>query len=239
MNYVTQAITWLNDPLNWTNPNGVLDSLRQHIVISVGAVLLACVIALPIGIWFGHVGRGGGVVVAVSNMTRAIPTIALLTLFVVGGLRLGAQSVIPALAIFAIPPLLANAYTGIREVDPEIRDAARGMGMSGWEVLRRVELPLAVPYLAAGFRNAAVQVVATATLAALVAGGGLGSIISRGFGQTIAVGGGQILAGGVLVALLALATNGVISVAAHFVTPPPLRRKIRFITKNGITEASL
>lgn len=231
MNYIHQAIGWLNDPLNWTNPGGILDALRQHLILSAGAVLLACLFALPIGIWFGHSGRGGGVVVVVSNTTRAIPTVALLTLFVVAGLRLGAQSVIPALAIFAIPLLLANAYTGIREVDPEVRDAAKGMGMSGRQLLWRVELPLATPYIAAGFRNASVQVVATATLAALVAGGGLGSIISRGFGQTIAAGGGQILAGGVLVAALALAVNALISVAAYFVTPAPLRRKNRFARK--------
>lgn len=231
MNFIQQAIQWLNDPLNWTNPNGIWDSLGQHLYITAGAVAVACVIALPIGILFGHIGRGGGAVVAVSNMTRAIPTVALLTVFYVVTLGIGARSAIPALAIFAIPPLLANAYTGVRSVDAQVLDAARGMGMSGWQRLRQVELPLALPYLLTGFRTATVQVVATATLAALVAGGGLGSIISAGFGKTIAGGGGQILAGGFLVAVLALFVNAVISVLAWLITPKPLRGSIWFARK--------
>ncbi len=224
MTYIRQAIDWLNDPLNWTNPNQILDALRQHLILSLGAVLLACLIGLPLGLLFGHLGRGGAIVVALSNTTRAIPIYGMLTIFVVIGGGLGASSVIPALAIFAIPPVLANTYTGMRAVDPEVRDAARGMGLSGSQLLRRVELPLAMPYIAAGVRSAAVQVVATATLAALVAGGGLGTIISAGFGLTIAAGGGQILAGGFLVAVLALLVNGALGVLVHFVTPAPLRK---------------
>jgi osmoprotectant transport system permease protein len=227
MNYVHQAIVWLNDPLNWTNPGGILDSLRQHLWLSFLSVLFACIIALPIGVWFGHTGKGGPAVVAVSNMTRAIPTYALLALFVVAFQTLGTLTVVPALTLFAIPPILANTYTGIREVDPEVRDSARGMGLSGGQLLRQVELPLASPYIWAGFRNASVQVVATATLAALVAGGGLGTIISAGFGLSIGVGGGQILAGGFLVALLALLVNALISVMAYFLTPAPLRATTR------------
>lgn len=227
MTFVHQAVIWLNDPLNWTNPGAILDQLRQHLEISFGAVLLACLIALPPALVLGHTGRGGGTVVVVSNVTRAIPTVAMLTLFYLSGLGLGVASAIPALAIFAIPPILANAYTGMRAVDPEVRDAARGMGMSGRQVLGRVELPLAMGFIAAGIRLAAVQVVATATLAALVGGGGLGQTISAGFGLTIAAGGGQILAGGFLVALLALIVNAVFGVAARYATPKPLRRPIR------------
>jgi osmoprotectant transport system permease protein len=115
----------------------------------------------------------------------------------------------------------------VREVDPEARDAARGMGLSGAQLLRRVELPLAVPYLAAGFRTAAVQVLATAALASFVNGGGLGEIISAGFGLSIAVGGGQILAGGLLVAALALLVEVLLGVVERLVTPPPLRRSRR------------
>jgi osmoprotectant transport system permease protein len=224
MNFIHQAILWLNDPLNWTNTGGILDALREHLLISGLALLLATVIALPLGIWFGHSGRGGGVTVAVSNMTRAIPTYALLAVIYVSGLgSIGASSAVPALAIFGIPPILANAYTGIREVDPEARDAARGMGMSGLQLLGRVELPLAVPYIAAGIRTSAVQIVATATLAALVAGGGLGDIIYAGFGIGIARGGGQVFAGAFLVALLALLVNGLLGVGVWAVTPKPLR----------------
>ena len=227
MNAISQAITWLNDPLNWTNPDGVLDRLTQHITISALAVLLGALVAWPIGIWLGHAGRGGGVVVVVSNVTLAIPTLALLTLLPLTFLGFGRPPVIVALAVFAVPPLLATAYTGVRSVDPDTREAARGMGLSGWQVLTRVELPLAVPYLAAGFRTASVQVVATAALAAFVNGGGLGQIISAGFGLTFAVGGGQVLAGGLLVALLALAVEGVLALVQRAVTPRPLRRARR------------
>jgi osmoprotectant transport system permease protein len=131
----------------------------------------------------------------------------------------GARPVILALAVFAVPPLLATAYTGMREVDPEVREAALGMGLSGWQRLRQVDLPLAVPYLAAGLRTAAVQVVATAGLAALVNGGGLGMIVSAGFGLGIAAGGGQILAGGLLIAGLALLAEALLAWVQRSVTP--------------------
>jgi osmoprotectant transport system permease protein len=224
MSIVQQAWVWLNDPLNWTNSDGILTLLWQHLWISAAAVGIGCVVAWPIGIWLGHQGRGGGLTVAVSNLTRAIPTLALLSIFPLTFLGFGPWSAVVALAIFAIPPLLANAVLGLREVDPSARDAAYGMGLSGWQVLWRVELPLAVPYLASGFRTAAVQVVATATLAALVGGPGLGAIISQGFGLGIASGGGQVLAGGLLVVVLCLVIEGLLVFAERAVTPRPLRR---------------
>jgi osmoprotectant transport system permease protein len=227
MNPIEQALRWLNDPLNWTNPGGILDRLGEHLLISGAAVALGCLVAWPLGLWLGHTGRGGGLVVLVSNVTLAIPTVALLTLLPLTFLGFGRPPVIIALAVFAVPPLLANAYIGVRQADPEARDAARGMGMSGEQLLRRVELPLAVPYLAAGFRTAAVQVVATAALASFVNGGGLGQIISAGFGLGISIGGGQILAGGLLVAVLALLIEGILAVAERAVTPRPLRGTVR------------
>ncbi|QDY10940.1 ABC transporter permease subunit [Micromonospora sp. HM134] len=227
MNPVQQAVVWLNDPLNWTNPGGVLDRVGEHLSMSAAAVLLGCLVAWPVGLWLGHSGRGGGAVVLISNLTLSIPTLALLTILPLTFLGFGRPAVVVALAVFAVPPLLANAYTGVRQADPEARDAARGMGLSGWQVLRRVELPLAVPYLAAGFRTAAVQVVATAALASFVNGGGLGQIIRAGFGLDIAAGGGQIIAGGVLVAGLALAVEGVLALVERAVTPRPLRRTRR------------
>jgi osmoprotectant transport system permease protein len=224
MNPVEQAIVWVNDPLNWTNPGGVVDRLQEHLTISAAAVALGCLVAWPIGLWLGHSGRGGGAVVLISNVTLAIPTIALLTILPLTPIGFGRPPVIIALAVFAVPPLLANAYTGVRQVDPEARDAALGMGLSGGQLLRRVELPLAVPYLAAGFRTAAVQVVATAALASFVNGGGLGQIVSAGFGLGISVGGGQILVGGLLIALLALLCEVLLGVVERVVTPRPLRR---------------
>ncbi|MEV4536901.1 ABC transporter permease [Asanoa sp. NPDC049518] len=223
MNIVESAWVYLNDPLNWTNPGGILDRLGEHLTISAAAVAIGCVVAWPLGIWLGHAGRGGGLVVLLSDLTLAIPTIALLTILPLTFLGFGKPPIIVALAVFAIPPLLANAYTGIRQVDPETRDAAKGMGLSGLQLLRRVELPLAVPFLAAGFRTAAVQVVATTALASYVNGGGLGQIIAEGFGLGIAAAGGQILAGGVLVAVLALAVEGILALVERLITPAPLR----------------
>jgi osmoprotectant transport system permease protein len=221
---VGQAYEWLNDPLNWTNPGGVADLLVQHLEISASAVLLACLVAWPLGIWLGRRGRGGGFAVVLSNVTMAIPVIAPLTILPLTAVGFGFRSVVLSLAVFAIAPLLANAYVGMREVDPEIREAARGMGLSSWQLLWQVEVPLAVPYLAAGLRTAVVQVVATTGLAALVNGGGLGMIVSAGFGLGIAAGGGQILAGGVLIAGLALLAEALLAVTQRLVTPVALRR---------------
>ncbi|MCW3840942.1 ABC transporter permease subunit [Micromonospora yasonensis] len=233
MNHFRDAVIWLNDPLNWTNPGGVLDRLGEHLTISALAVLLGCLVAWPIGLWLGHTGRGGGGVLLISNVTLAIPTLALLTILPLTFIGFGRLAVVVALAVFAVPPLLANAYTGVRQADPEARDAARGMGLSGGQLLRRVELPLAVPYLAAGFRTAAVQVVATAALASFVNGGGLGQIIRAGFGLDIAAGGGQIIAGGVLVAGLALLVEAALALVERAVTPRPLRRARRVANRRA------
>ncbi|MEV4417679.1 ABC transporter permease [Catellatospora sp. NPDC049609] len=224
MSVIQDAILWLNDPLNWTNPDGIIARTGEHLWISAAAVALGCAVAWPLGIWLGHVGRGGAAVVTVTNLSRAIPTVALLTIFPLTVIGFGPRAIILAMALFAIPPLLANAYLGLREVDPEVRDAGRGMGLSGWQLLRKVELPLAVPYLANGFRIAAVQVIATATLAAFVNGGGLGMIISRGFGLGLNAGGGQVLAGGLLVALLCLGMEGLLALAEKALLPRALRR---------------
>jgi osmoprotectant transport system permease protein len=224
VNYFSDGLVWLNDPLNWSNPGGLGDRLQEHLVISFWAVLIGCVIGWPIGIWLGHRGRGGGAVITVANLTLAIPTLALLTILPLTPLGFGKPPVVAALAVFAVPPLLANAYIGLRQIDPETRDAAKGMGLSGGQLLRRVELPLSVPYLAAGLRTAAVQVVATAALAAFVNGGGLGEIIAAGFGIGMSAGGGaQIVAGGIAVALLALLVEGILAGVQRLVTPRALR----------------
>jgi osmoprotectant transport system permease protein len=221
MNIWEQALVWLNDPLNWTNPDGILVRTAEHLEISFYAVVLALILAWPLGIWLGHLGKGGAAVIAVANLTRAVPTVALLTIFPLTFIGFGYPPIVLALALFALPPLLANAYLGVREVDADVKDAARGMGLSGVQSVWRVELPLAVPYLAAGFRTSAVQVVATATLAAFVNGGGLGMIISRGFGLQA---NGQVVAGGLLVIVLCLSLDGILAVAEWALTPRNLRR---------------
>jgi len=224
MNNFQEALVWLNDPLNWTNPDGILVRTREHLQNSAAAVALACLVAWPIGIWLGHARRGGATIVALANLGRAIPTVALLTIFPLTFIGFGFPPIILALAIFAVPPLLANAYLGVREVDPDVRDAAAGMGLSARQTVFRVEIPLAVPYLAGGFRTAAVQVVATATLAAFVNGGGLGMIISRGFGLGLASGGGQVVAGALIVITLCVTLDGLLALVERLLTPHNLRR---------------
>jgi osmoprotectant transport system permease protein len=227
MSIVDETITWLNDPLNWTNPDGIIDRLQEHLLIMAGTIPLALVIAWPLGIGLGRTRRGGGLVVLMSNVTQAVPVLALLTVLPLTALGFGKASVIVALAVFAVPVLLATSFTAMREIDPEIRDAATGMGLSGWQRLRQVEVPLAVPYLASGLRTAAVQVAATAALASFVNGGGLGTIIAAGFGLGLAAAGGQIVAGGLLVVALALLVDAAGAILQRLVTPRPLRQARR------------
>jgi osmoprotectant transport system permease protein len=181
VNAFGDAITYLNDPFNWTKPKGILELAAQHLVISGLAVGIALLVALPLAVWLGHTGHGGAFTVGISNVSRAIPTLAILTIFAVTPLGFSIWAPVIALAVFAVPPVLANTYVGFREVDRDVVEAARGMGMSTGQLVRQVEFPLALPLIMTGIRTAAVQVVATATLAALLAGGTLGAIIrSRG-----------------------------------------------------------
>jgi ABC-type proline/glycine betaine transport system permease subunit len=224
VNDFARAFGYLNDPLNWQGPDGILALLREHLAISAVAVLLALVVALPIGVVLGHFDRGSGFVVALSNVSRAIPTLALLTVFAVTPIGFGDTATTIALAVFAVPPILTNTFVGFREVDADVREAARAMGMGGGQVVLRAELPLALPLVMTGIRTATVQVVATASLAALVGGGGLGQLINLGFGQQDY---GLMIAGAILVAVLALLTELVLVVLTWAVTPGPRRLAFR------------
>lgn len=219
-----QALTWLNDPLNWQGSRGVPALVVEHLGMSAAAVLLATAVALPLGVWLGHRDRGGTATVVATNTSRALPTLALLYIFAMTGLGFGNRPTIVAAALFAVPPILANAFTGIREVDPAARDAARGMGMSGARSLLAVELPLALPLIGAGLRTAAVQVVATVPLAGLVGGGGLGTLIVTGFATQRF---GEVVAGAVLVAALCLLVELVLAAGQRVLTPPPMRARAR------------
>lgn len=219
MDILTEAVAWLNDPLNWTGRNGVLALTWAHLSVTFLAVLLAAVVAMPVGVWLGHARRGSTLGVVVANTTRALPTLALLTLFASAGL-FGNTATVLACAVFAVPPLLTNTVTGLGGVDRDVIDAARGLGMSSRRRLVLVELPLAVPLVAAGVRTAVVQVLATVPLAALVGGRSLGSIIVSGFATQRY---GQVLAGGLLVAGLCLAAEGVLALAQRAVTPRGVR----------------
>jgi osmoprotectant transport system permease protein len=219
----SDTVTWLTDSAHWQGVDGVPHRLAEHLAISGISVGVACLIALPIAVLLGHVGRGGPLAVNLSNASRAVPTFGLLILFAVTPIGFGNRAAVVALTLFAIPPLLTNTYVGVRDVDREVREAARGMGMTGSQLLRRVELPLALPLIAAGLRTAAVQVIATATLAAYVGGGGLGRFIADGFGQADPA---MTTAGGVLVAALALLAELALAGLQRRLTPGPRRRRV-------------
>jgi osmoprotectant transport system permease protein len=158
--------------------------------------------------------------VVVANASRALPTLALLLIFASTPIGFGNRATVVAAAVFAVPPILTNAYTGVVGVDPDVRDSARGMGLTPTRSLLQMELPLAVPLVAAGLRTATVQVIATVPLAALVGGGGLGTIIVSGFANRRF---GQVLAGAVLVTVVCLLAEGLLALAQRAVTPAGLR----------------
>lgn len=215
MDFLADVAGWLTTAENWTKHGGMLDQLVEHVRLSIIATLLAGAIALPIGIGFGHLRRGGTVAVAIANLWRALPSYALLILsYKVFGL--GDTPIYVTLVALAAPPMLVNAYVGMSEVDLAVREAARGMGMTGWQSLRRVELPLALPLVMAGVRTAAVQVVATATLAAFIAGGGLGRIIVDGRAVNDNV---RVFAGALAVATLSVVTELVLAGLQRRATP--------------------
>ena len=209
------------DPAQWTGSSGIPARLLQHALICAWAMAIAIAVALPAGLWLGHRHRWGTLVTSVGNLGRAIPTFALLIILAswepVGVSDLAA---VIALAVFAIPPILSNAYVGVRDVDTGATDAATGMGMTGRQVLWRVELPLSVPVVAAGIRTSTVQVVATATLAALVGGGGLGRFVVDGFGRQDPT---LMFAGVVLVAITCVVVELVGSAVQRALTPRALR----------------
>ncbi|MFD8420739.1 ABC transporter permease [Streptomyces sp. NPDC059466] len=211
MNTVAEAWHWLADPAHWTGDDGVWHRLTQHLVLTAVCLVISCLIALPVALVLGHLGKGGALAVNISNVGRAVPTFAVLVLLLLTPLGgYGEGPTVVALVLFAVPPLLTNAYVGMREVDRSVVRAARGMGMTGRQMLLRVELPLALPMVMNGVRIAAVQLVATATIAALAGGGGLGRIITAGFNLASTP---QVVAGAVLVAGFALIVEGVFETA--------------------------
>nr|WP_203645817.1 ABC transporter permease [Streptomyces sp. SID14478] len=208
---LTDAWDWLADSAHWAGDDGIWHRLTQHLVLTVVCLALSCLIALPVALVLGHLGKGGALAVNISNVGRAVPTFAVLVLLLLTPLgQYGEGPTVVALVLFAVPPLLTNAYVGMRGVDREVVRAARGMGMTGRQMLLRVEAPLALPMIMNGVRIAAVQLVATATIAALAGGGGLGRIITAGFNLASTP---QVVAGAVLVAAFALLVEGLFEIA--------------------------
>jgi len=184
MSFILQVVGWLGSPEHWVGSDGIPNRLAEHQHNSSVTTDAAVLLALPIGVVFGHTGRGGFLAINLANFGRAMPSLALLALMLPVALSLklglGFWPTFFALVPLGIPPVLTNSYVAIREVDGDIVEAARGMGLREGQVLRQVELPIAAPLIIAGVRNAAVAIVATATLGALVAGGGLGRYIVDG-----------------------------------------------------------
>ena len=223
MNFLGEVARWFADPAHWQGASGIPTRLEEHVLMSLVATAVAALVALPIGLLLGHYGVGGAVAINISNIGRALPSFAILVLLVqlVG---IGAIPAFIALVALAIPPMVTNSFVGMRDVDPELRDAARGLGFRESRTLLRVELPNAMPVVMAGIRTAGVQVVATATLAALVGWGGLGRYIVDGIANRNFV---EVFAGAVLVALLAAAAEIGLALLQYVLTPAGLRSRVK------------
>jgi osmoprotectant transport system permease protein len=219
MSFLSFAWNWLKSPAQWHGSGDIPIRLLQHLGYSGLSLLVAALIALPAGIWIGHTGRGGVVVVNIANAWRAIPTLGLLVLMVVL-IGFSVLAWLVPLVVLAIPPILVNAYEGVAGVDPGLRDSARGMGMTGWQSLRKVELPVALPLIMLGLRTGAIFVVATATIAAEIGLGGLGRYIIDGLSQSNYA---EVAGGAVLVVLLALLVQVIFVILRFLVVPAPLR----------------
>lgn len=215
MNTFREAIEFLFD-----NTELIWDKTLEHIWLSAAAVGVALVIAIPLGVWLGHLHRGSFLAINVSNVGRALPSLAVISIGL-GILGVGFLNVMVALVILAAPVMLTNAYVAVDQVDQDAVRAARAMGMRPLQTLLRVELPLALPLIFAGIRTAAVYVVATAPLAALAGGGGLGDIIVNQptYGEE------GVVAGSLAIAALAFATEGIFALLQYLVTPRGLRKR--------------
>lgn len=237
---IGDVFRWLLDSDNWYSTSfdvGIVEQLLRHLEYSAIAVAIALVIGLPIGLAIGHTGRGTWLVSG-ANAVRALPTVGVLVLLVViiaphfyG--RTNAGYLIPTeivLVLLAVPPILSNTYAGVQNVDPGARDAAYAMGMTGGQVLGRVELPNALPLIFSGLRSATLQVIATATIASYVTLGGLGRFIYDGLAQRDFP---QMISGGLLVAALALATDMVLALVQRYAVSPGISGRTRRRDRDG------
>ena len=221
---------WLTTAAHWRGSDGIPARLLEHLQYSLLALAIGAVIAIPLGAWIGHTGRGAGLVAGLANALRALPSLGLLILLALWGLdhlpvSIALQTAaIVVLVLLAIPPLLTATYSGVAAVDPEVRNAAAGMGMRGPQVLWRVELGIALPLLFSGLRSAFLQVVATATIAAEVSLGGLGRFVLDGLAQQDYV---TMASGAILVAVLAIAGDRVLALIGYLVTSPGLTGRRR------------
>jgi osmoprotectant transport system permease protein len=223
MSFITFAWDWLKSPQQWHGADGIPIRVLQHLGYTGLSLLVAALIAVPLGVVIGHFGRGGFLVINLANVWRAIPTLGLLVLMVIL-LGFSALSWLIPLVVLAIPPILVNAYEGVAGVDRDLKDAARGMGMTDWQVLRKVEIPVALPLIMLGLRTGAIFIVATATIAAEIGLGGLGRFIIDGLANSNYA---EVAGGAVLVVILALLVQVVFAGLRRLVVPAPLRAQAR------------
>jgi osmoprotectant transport system permease protein len=252
---------WFNDPQNWWGPSGLIIRIREHLIYSALILLIAIVIALPLGLLIGHTGRGVVAVVGLSNGLRAVPTLGfIILLFLWLAPKIHSIAAIPylvdkgalpnfvpvviVLVLLALPPILTNTYAGVQNVDPAVRDAARGMGMSGAQVVRKVEFPCALPLIMSGIRSATLQVIATVTVAAYLPFlGGLGRFIKDGAGQLndLQFGYPAMISAGIVVAVLAMVVDGLLNLLQRYVVSPGVsgRFSTRKATPGVTTQISM
>jgi osmoprotectant transport system permease protein len=222
VNGLLHGLHWLANSAHWWGPDGIAVRTLQHVELSLASIVVASLIALPTGLFVGHTGRGQVVAVQIANLGRAVPSIAILSLafFVAVNLApklaFGFTPTLVALTLLGIPPILVNTYVGIQGVDADTIEAARGMGMNGRQVLMRLEVPLAMPIIMTGLRLAAVTIVATAALSALIAGGTLWRFIVDGIAQQDIP---QVVGGSILIALLAILTDVLFSLLRRVTAP--------------------
>lgn len=238
MHFFSQVASWFGQGTHWRGPNGIPTLFVHQIVLSFAVVGAALVVGGGVGLALGHFRRGAIVAVNSANAARAIPTLALLTLFaILPAISLtwnGFLASFLALVILAIPPILTNTYVGVREVDADVRDAATAMGMGPGQVMLGVELPLALPVIATGVRVAAIEVVATSTLAAYVSYADLGTYVIAGLDTNDTV---EAFCGGLLVALTAAVVAIIFGRLQRLLTPAPLRRGSSVLARAGTGKA--
>jgi osmoprotectant transport system permease protein len=221
MSFFSYAWDWVTQSANWHGSGNIPHQILAHLGYSILPLLIAAAIAIPAGVAVGHTGRGAVVVVNLANAWRAIPTLGLLGLLVV---YLGFSFLIwlLPLVVLAIPPILINVYEGVAGVDPDIRDAAKGAGMTSWQQITRVEMPIALPLILVGLRTAAIFVVATATIAAYIGIGGLGRFIIDGLASNQY---GPVAGGALLVVILAVLVLAFFAVLSRLAVPAGLRKQ--------------
>lgn len=219
MNLLAEAMAWILDPQHYGGTRGIDRRIFEHLAISIGVLALASAISIPLGFVIGHSGKGRSLVVVLSGGIRALPTLGLITIIALS-VGVGLQAPVIALVVLAVPSILAGAYTGFEAVDRTTIDASRAIGLSERQIVTGVEIPLGLPLLMGGLRSASLQVIATATLAAYVGGGGLGGFIFAGLKTRDYP---QMLAGSILVIVLAILSEVVFSIIQRLAVPAGVR----------------